>query len=132
MDFLAGSIQSLAQTGWQRLRIPPAFLPLFFLVDQISVDLDLVSQIVSDGTVNFFQGKQRKILADGFGRLATAEPMNDRIERDSRPCDIRIAAAIFDVFLRHSLYYLPSTASIAFDTSAGDFVPSILWMVASG
>ena len=45
----------------------------------------LICQVVSYRAVDFFKAKKLEILGYRLGRLAAAERMDNRIERDSRP-----------------------------------------------
>ena len=52
--------------------------------------------------VNLFQAKKLKILADGLRRLAPAERMDDRFQRDSGARNVVAALPLFYIFLRHA------------------------------
>ncbi len=61
----------------------------------------LVGEVMRDGSVDFFELKNLEILTDSFGGFATAERMDNGIERDAGTCNVVVAVALLDVFLRH-------------------------------
>ena len=60
-----------------------------------------MGKIVGDGAVHLFQVQELEILTDGFRRLTSTKCVNDRIQRDPRPCNVKVAVAILNVFFGH-------------------------------
>ncbi len=106
MHLFTSAHESLAQTSWQCFGVTLSFGPLLALADEVGIDVSLVCEVVRYGAVDFFQTKKLEVLADSLRRLAAAECMDDRIERDSCPGNIIIAVPLIDVFLRYTFLIL--------------------------
>src|SRR5207253_289241 len=86
---------------WNRFGLSFAFSPLLILTHEIRINFGLVCKIVGDGAVHLFQVQELEILTDCFRKLTSTKCVNDRIQRDPRPCNVKVAVAILNVFFGH-------------------------------
>ena len=64
----------------------------------------MVCQVVGDCAIDLFEPEKLKILADRLRRFAAAKRVDDRIQRDSCPCNVVVAVPLYDIFLGTPLW----------------------------
>ncbi len=96
------SSESFSQTRGKGLSGAFSFSPLFSLAEKIRIHFGLVSQVLGNGTVDFFQMKQLEVLADSFRRLATVERVDDRIQGNTSAGNVVGSVTLLNVFLGYA------------------------------
>lgn len=66
----------------------------------------MVGKVKGKGTVDFFEGEELEILADGFGRLAAVEGVDEGVQGNAGGGDVVDALALLDLLLGHAAFIL--------------------------
>jgi hypothetical protein len=102
MQFVASSQESLTELRRKRLGILLSFCPFLILPQQIGVDVRAMSKVMRYRAVHFLKPQNLEILTDCFRGVASMECMDDRIQGNSRPGNVKVALDLFDVLRRHT------------------------------